>query len=249
MTFVRALSFRRAVVAIAAFVVGAVGQAKADFVLDDFSQPTTGTFYQITAQNGNPFNLTTNLGTPPTLGVSVTRSATVSVTTGLSPNAASGTIGAGSFEVSTAANSTAVATLAYSFSAPADFTTTGVNALSVNFSNSDLGVPYSFRITDGTNTATISGLATAGPGTYTTSLSAFSGVNLAAVTGFEVLLNQDPSGALASKSSADFIIGNVSVVQEVPPPPTNDVPAPPAVFLALAALPVLGLRRKLTKKA
>lgn len=247
MTFVRALSFRRAVVALAALVVGSVSQAKADFTLDNFSQPNPGVFYQIAALNANPYTLVTDLGVQPTIGVSVTRTGMVSVTSGLSPNAASGTIGAGGFEVSTAAASTAIATLSYTFSSVANFTATGVNALSVNFSSSDLGVPYSFRITDGTNTSTISGLATAGAGTYTTSLSAFSGVDLTAVTGFDVLLNQDVSGVTPSKASADFVIGNVSVVQSVPP--TNDVPAPPAAFLALAALPILGLRRKLMKKA
>jgi hypothetical protein len=240
----------RAVAAVA-LLIGAAAPAKADFVLDDFSTP--GVFYQISQLNSNPYSLSTSLGTNSALGVAVTRTATVDVIAGLSPGAALGTIGHNSstgvngFEVSTAAASTATARATYSFSAPANLTATGVSAVSLGFLFSDQNVPYSFVVKDSHgNSATVSGSATAGPGNYTTNLSAFTAANpaidLTSVTGFDIALNENLA-TNASTTSADFVLGSVSIVQP------NAVPAPPAILLAVAALPALGLRRVFRKAA
>ncbi|MGL4422155.1 MAG: hypothetical protein ACRCZF_15915, partial [Gemmataceae bacterium] len=54
----------------------------------------------------------------------------------------------------------------------------------------------------------------------------------------------------SSTTSADFILDEIVINADAPPPPPPpDVPAPPAVLLALAALPVLGARKYLRKNA
>ena len=67
-------------------------------------------------------------------------------------------------------------------------------------------------------------------------------MNLNAVTSIELVLNRNVISG-ASTESADFSIANVTITT----PPGTAVPAPAAVFLALAALPILGLRRKFLK--
>jgi hypothetical protein len=229
----------RTVAAVALFAA-AVAPARADFVLDDFSAPSPAVSYAITASNPNPYSLSTGIAG------GVTRTATINVVSGVSAFSATGQVGGGLFELSTPAASTATATLSYAYASPTDFVAGGVNAISMQFAFADLNVPYSFVVRDADGaTSTVTGLATSGPGTYTTALSSFSGVDLTRVSGFDIVLNQNVATG-ASQTSADFILNNVSVVQDTPP---NPVPAPPAALLALAVLPAVGLRRVLRRTA
>ncbi len=237
MTFVRALSFRRAVVALAALVLGAAGQAKADIVIDDFTTPDPGVTYSLDAAVPSVY---TQVDGNRTLTVTQTQN-----TFGLA-NQTSGVIGnttlGGRFVLNTTTGTTAFASLAYTY-AGLDLSAGGT-ILNFQFTSTDLGVPFSVSVGDGTTTATQVGLVTS-PTNLSFDLTGFAGVNLAGVTQIELVLNRDVTSG-ASTSSADFSIANVTITE---PPPTTDVPAPPAALLALAALPVLGLRRKLLKKA
>jgi hypothetical protein len=229
-------------VALAALLLGVAAPARADFVIDDFSSPNPGVLYDIPQINPNPFAIP-----PQALGGGLTRTGTVEVISG---TAATGVIGndprtpsLGSvFELSTPASSTAVATLNYNYSSPTDFSALAAESLVMSFTFADLNVPYSLTLRDADGgSATVTGLASSGPGTYATPLSAFAGVNLSRVSGLDIVLNRDVN-TNASTTSADFVLDEVRV-------PTNPVPAPPAVLLALAVLPVLGLRRMLRPKA
>lgn len=232
---------RRAVVAVA-LLAGAVAPAKADFVLDDFSSPNPGTLY-------------TGPGTlgPTALGSGWSRTATVTLSAGPS-SGVTGVIGTDPrtpslgtvFELSTTAASTAYARLDYTVGSPVDWSVTGANVtgLTTAFTFADLSVPYSVVLTDSANnTLTYTGTIT-GAGTYSAPIGSFTGTgNLAAITGVSIYLNQNVVTG-ASTTSADFVIDDLTV-NNTPSP----VPAPPAALLALAALPVLGLRRAFRAKA
>lgn len=238
MTFVRALSFRRAVVALAALALGTVGQAKADIVIDDFTTPDPGVAYSLGAAVPSVY---TQVDGNRTLTVTQTQNsfALANQTSGVIGNTALG----GRFVLNTTTGTTAYASLAYTY-AGLDLSAGGT-ILNFSFTSTDLGVPFSVIVGDGTTSATQVGLVTT-PTNLSFDLTGFAGVNLAGVTQIELVLNQNVN-TLVSTASADFSIANVTITE--PPPPTTDVPAPPAVLLALAALPVLGLRRKWLKKA
>ena len=256
MTYLRSIWLPRAVAAVA-LLTGAAMPAKADVLLDDFSNPNPAVSYSISSTSPAPFSNSTNLGTSALLGVTVNRTASVNVTDGLTTFPTTGFVGVDSnlgagFAIFTPGGTTAVGDLKYTFGSAANFTTSGVDSLSLNFKSADLNVPYSFVLTDANGTkAIVTGLETAssgqGAGTYTTSLSAFvannPAIDLTKITEFDIEVN-GKSGSLSPAPSADFQLGSVSIVQSA-----NPVPAPPAVLLAAAALPALGLRRVLRKKA
>lgn len=238
MNFVRALSFRRAVVALAALVVGSVSQAKADIVIDDFTTPNPASTFSLSAAVPTTYSQTDGNRT---LTVTQTQNdfGLAGQTTGILGQTALG----GRFNLNTASGTTAYADLNYTY-AGLDLSAGGT-ILKFSFKSTDLNVPFSVVVGDGTTTATQVGLVTT-PTDLSFDLMGFTGVNLSSIKSIELVLNRNVT-TNASTASADFSIANVSIT--TPPPPTTDVPAPPAALLALAALPVLGLRRKMTKKA
>jgi hypothetical protein len=237
--FLRSLSMGRAFAAVAA-AVALTGTAKADITLDDFAAPTPAINYAITASNSNPY--TSPIAT--TLA-GQTRVVSVNVTSGLGAFSATGQIGGGVFELSTPAASTARASVGYSWGTGINLTALNATGITLSFTFADLSVPYSVRITDGSaNSAFATGTIT-GAGSYTFSTSSFVGVDLSNVSTVELLLNSNLSNN-SSTTSADFILDTVTLNTQAPQP--DPIPAPPAAFLALAAIPAFGLR-KFFKKA
>ena len=242
MTFLRSIVLHRAVIAIAALAFGAVAPAKADFVLDTFNAPTPATTFSITSAGSNPY-------TSPTVAVAPGLNRTVVVTAisglGGSSSAATGNMGAGTFELSTTAAVTATAQVNYNYTTAQNFTSLGVSGLTLKFTFADLNIPFSVVLTDSVGgTRTFTSTAVTGPGSYPALLSSFTGSgNLSSISGIDVFLNRNIVSGLTS-TSADFILDEITV-QNSPTPPA--VPAPAAALLALAALPVLGARKLFRK--
>jgi hypothetical protein len=231
--FLHHFRFRQAVLAAAALLLGAIGQVRADILVDDFSSPNPAVSYSLAAPVGSNF---VRVDGNRTVTVTQTQNsfAAAGFTTGLIGNSALGP----RMNLNTGVNTTAFASLSYSFAGGLNLSTAG-SLLDVTVNSTDLNVPFSVILTDGTNTSTQVGIITSP--TSQLSVAAFSGVNLNAITSIQLVLNQNVLTS-ASTESADFSISRVNIVQ-----PASSVPAPPAVLLALAALPVLGLRRKFAK--
>jgi hypothetical protein len=228
----------RATALVAVLALG--GSAKADFIIDDFSVPDSASAYnQLIGQSTSMFSATD------TSAPGVTRTSTATVTADILGGGTARVrlgqfTGGNRFSLSTDDGLTATATLNYSYAAPQDLAAGGTS-VQFTFASADLGVPYSIQLTDGTNTATQSGTTTTGAGTYSFSTASFGGVDLTAVTGVTLSLNQTQSGGgPASVVSADFSLTDVRVLTPTAAPV---IPAPPAAVLVLAALPVLGLAR------
>lgn len=245
--FLRSASFRRAALALAAVVLGAVGQAKADILIDDYSQPSPSSGYAITP-DANPTIITTDLGG------GTTRSITLTVTNPAVPgtNALTGSVGDGLFSASFNVFSSGTVSIAYTFATALDFipnVPAGGSPGSLQFlgaGDSGFAVDIPVTITIATATGNLTGTTTL-PLSSTFSpvdlpLDGLTGAgDLAQVNG--VTLD------FTAGQAADLIFDSLNVTTPDAPPPA-DVPAPPAALLALAALPVLGLRRKwLAKKA
>lgn len=245
MTFLRNLSFRRAAIAVVALVLGAAGQAKADILIDDYSQPTPATGFAI-GPDANPTIITTDLGG------GTTRTVTLTVTNPAVPgsNALTGSVGDGLFSASFNVASSGTVSIAYSFAAALNFipnVAAGGSPGSLQFLGAgDSGFAADIPVSITVSTAT-------GDLTGTTTLpltSSFSPVDLslAGLTGTGDLSQVNSVTIdLTAGQAADLIFSSLNVTTPDAPPP-SDVPAPPAVLLALAALPVLGLRRKLLAK-
>ena len=246
MNFLRSLSLRRAVVAVAALALS-VATAKADIIIDDFSSPASPTNYAI-APDVNPLTITSNIGG------GITRTVTLAVTSPTSPgvNALTGSVGGGLFTASFNVFSSGTAQIAYSYAAPANFIPNvpagGVVGNLVFAGAGDSGfaanIPLTITIATSTGNLTFNGTLPLTPAISTVSvgLAGFTGSgNLASVTGVTV--------DLVGGQAADLIFDSIGVTTPDAPPPTNGVPAPAGVLLALAALPVLGLRRALRKSA
>ncbi len=247
MTFLRNLSFRRAAIAAAALVLGAVGQAKADILIDDYSQPTPAQGYAI-GPDSNPSIFTTDLGG------GTTRTVTLTVTNPAVPgtNALTGSIGDGLFSASFNVFSSGTVSIAYSFASALNFIPNvpgGGSPGSLQFlgaGDSGFAADIPVSITISTATGNLTGLTTLPLSTT------FSPVDLplAGLTGAgDLTMVNSVTLDFTAGQAADLIFDSLNVTTPDAPPP-SDVPAPPAVFLALAALPILGLRRKwLAKKA
>jgi hypothetical protein len=234
--FVRALNLRQAFVAVAALLMGAVSQAKADIVIDDFTQPNPAVVYSVAAPVGSTF---TRVDGNRTLLVTQTQNdfGIAGSTGGLI-----GTTGVGGrYILNTTTGTTAFSTLTYNYGTALNLSSGGT-ILNFAFTSTDLNVPFSVVIGDGTNTSTQVGLVTT-PTALSFNLAGFTGVNLNAVSSIQLVLNRNVISG-ASTTSADFSIANVTITT---PTNNNAVPAPAGVILALAALPVLGLRRKFLK--
>ncbi len=236
MNFLRSLSLRGAVVAVAALALS-VATAKADIIIDDFSTPNPAAGYSLAAPVGSTFSR-----------IDGNRTLTVTQTQndfGLS-GSTSGLIGTtlvgGRYVLNTSTGTTAHSSLLYSYGTALNLSSGGT-ILKFSFTSTDLNVPFSVIVGDGTNTSTQVGLVTV-PTNLTFNVAGFSGVNLGAISSIELVLNRNVISG-ASTQSADFSISNVTITTPTP----VGVPAPAGVLLALAALPVLGLRRALRKKA
>lgn len=247
MTFLRTLSLRRAIIAVAALVLGGVSQARADILIDDYSQPSPAAGYAI-GPDANPSIITTDLGG------GISRTITLAVTNPATPgtNALTGSVGDGLFSASFNVFSSGTISVAYSFASALNFipnVAAGGSPGSLQFLGAgDSGfapdIPVFITLSTATGNLTAS---TTLPLTTT-----FSPVDLPlsglAGAGDLTQVNSVTLDFTAGQA-ADLIFDSLNVTTPDAPPPA-DVPAPPAVLLALAALPVLGLRRKfLSKKA
>lgn len=244
--FLSRLSIRRTVIAVAALVLGAVGQAKADIIIDNYSEPSPATGYAI-GPDANPTIITTDLGG------GILRTITLQVTNPAIPgtNALTGSVGAGLFSASFNVFSSGTISIAYSFDTAVNFIPNvpdGGELGSLQFRGAgDSGfadnIPVAITVTTATGNLTAN--------TFLPISTNFTDVDLplAGLTGSGDL-SQVNSVTIdfTAGQAADLIFDSLSVTTPEPPPPSADVPAPPAVFLALAALPILGLRRKLMAK-
>lgn len=232
------LTLRR-LTAIFAVVVGlaVANPARADIVIDNFAGPNPGVVFALDAPVGSTFNRTDGNRT---LLVTQTQNSF-----GL-PSSTNGIIGqtgvGGRFVLNTNTGTTAYASLSYSYASPLNLMAGGT-ILNFAFTSTDLNVPFSVTIGDGTSTSTQVGLVTS-PTNLSFDLSSFGGVNLDSVSSIKFDLNLNTL-TNASTTSADFSVANITITT----PNVAAVPAPPAFALLLAAAPVVALRRWKAKKA
>ena len=232
--------FQAVVAAVA--MIGSATAAKADFIVDTFDVPAPPHIYNISTVGGSA-SFTDSIS--PGL---ITRDTTVTLLSGPNAFAANGQLGdlAGSkmFQMNTAANSTAYASLKYSYSTPQNLSIPGTSVI-FTFTFADLNTPFSVKITDANSASAIqSTIATAGPGVYAIPMTGFGGIDLTQVSSIELVLNQDltkPVPASTAVTSADLTLTDVRI--SVP-----YVPAPPAIVLMLAAAPALGLYRAVRRR-
>lgn len=231
----------------AAAVVLSGSAARADFVLDDFSLPTTTVVTSIPLTDANGSGLTT----PGVGSLGATRTITYNIT---SPLASSSLIGqvssAGRLGVDLGLDTTAQVTIGYNLTptnfipnvagggAPGAINVTGISQLDFNLEQT----PYTLALMTTGGTLTGSGTLTPGGGTTPIALGSLTGTgDLTQVTGVTL--------TIVAGQAADFAIDALSVTTPAaPPPPPVDVPAPPAFALMLAAVPALGLVRGLRRK-
>lgn len=223
-------------------VFGLGSSARADIILDDFSNPSTGVQFVIANQNNNPFPVTT-----PLAGGTV-RSAVFTVT---SPNPAGpfsllGVIGGGTVDMFFDSTSSGNAVISYTFGTPLDFSTLSGSTGSVRLttqSAASLGNPnvgYTLSLLSGANSLTTTGnfKNSAGFIDQDIAFSSLAGAgNLSNVTGLKLTIN--------AQTADDFRLDKIALSE----PTVVQTPAPPAALLALVALPVFGLRRYFAKKA
>lgn len=238
MTYQRLSILRKACAAICVLVMGHAA-AKADIIIDDFSLPAAAVNYAI-APDANPLVINT------TLDANTTRSVRLEVT---SPsvagnNALTGQVGDGLLAASFNVASSGNVQINYAFASSVNFVPTGVSGALQFLGAGDSGfadnIPLSITL-----------LTSAGDLSFTGNLpltSNFSQVNvdLASLTGTGDLTQVNGLNiTMEAGQAADLIFTSLSVT--TPEPQTAPVPAPPAMFLALAAIPALGLRRRLAK--
>ncbi len=232
--------------ALAVVAFCAIGQTRADILIDDYSMPTPSVGYAI-APDANPTVITTDLGG------GTTRTVTLTVTNPASAgtNALTGSIGSGLFSASFDVFSSGTVQVAYTFATTLDFipnVPSGGEPGSLQFrgaGDSGFAAEIPVTITIATATGNLTGMTTLPLSTTFTPVDLpFTGLS---GTGDLTQVNGVTLDFTAGQA-ADLIFDSLNVTTPDAPPP-SDVPAPPAIFLALAALPVLGLRRMLAKKA
>ena len=221
--------------------------AKADFVIDTFSSPASAVAYTVGTTDGSFF--TTG---PQSLGGGVTRTITVrqngnifTATAGFYGDA--GGVGGRAFQMNTSnsATSSAYAQLRYSYTSPQNLNVGGP-VLRFSFDALQTPTPFSVVLSDGTTSATKTGLVAVGSSatSFSFPLSTFSGTNLGAITSIDLFVNRNVD-TNTSSPDADVTLRDVRVSQDVPPPA---VPAPAAAVLLLAAAPAFGLVRFTRRK-
>ena len=229
-----------ALAACAVFGLGA--SARADIILDDFSNPSTGAQFVIANSNNNPYTLTTNLSG----GTVRTATFTVTSPTPAGPFSLLGIVGGGTVDMFFDATSSGNAVISYTFGTPLDFSTLSGSTGSVRLTTQSAAsfgnpnVAYTLNLLTATGTLTGSGsfLNSAGFIDQNIALSSLTGSgNPSQVTGLTLTIN--------AQTADDFRLDKIALSQPV----VVQTPAPPAALLALAALPVFGLRRYFAKKA
>ena len=225
-----------------AMLLAAPIAARADVILDDFGTPGTGTQFVIASQNSNPYALD-----PVNLGGGTIRNAVFTVT---SPNPAGpfsllGVVGGGSADMFFDSTSSGNGVISYTFGAPIDFSGIGGAAGAVRFTtqsqatigNPNVGFTLNLQTATGNRTTTGSFVNSAGFVDQDVLFSSLGGIgDLSQVTGLSL--------TVTGQTADDFRLDKIALTEPV----VQQVPAPPAVFLALAALPVLGLRRYMGRK-
>ncbi|MGL6075417.1 MAG: hypothetical protein ACRC8S_14775 [Fimbriiglobus sp.] len=226
--------------------------AKADFVIDDFTSPNPPTLYSLAAA-ASTYTATDFVGAA-TRNISVTQT----INTG-TPGATNGYFGVHpvngpSFNLATQniGLNAPYATLAYSYSTPQNLSLSGTS-IKFTFNPLNTAIPFSVRISDGTNTSFQVGTVMTGQPTttFTLPMSGFTNVSLSAVNLIELHINYDLSVNGGSQFDADVTLKDFRVTTPLPQDPGNNpaVPAPAGLVLLLAAAPVLGLRRLRRKLA
>ena len=228
--------------------VAASGSVRADYVIDDFIKPDPRITYSLDAPATSSYTRTDTLNDG---AGNITRTLLVSQTENRDGNAGAtdGNIGkrsaapGGQFVLNTAAGTTAQALLTYNYDTPRNLTGTGSDIRFV-IVDTDLNTPFSVRVTSGTTSRVVTRVVQATtPETVVLPIGDFAGINLSNITKIELLLNGDLNGgadALPTKRSADLTISDVRITTVNPPA----VPAPAALALFAAAVPVLGVARR-----
>lgn len=232
------------VVAVAA-TLAAPAAARADFVLDTFSNPTPGTIYQIALLNSNPYKAPTTA-----VGAGIARDVTVTVVAPLPPtfNGVSGQIGGGIYSMDTDNMTKATSEIKYTLTGAAGNLTgaTGLQLafLNMNPGNTSTGVATSTPVTvtvvtsGGTKSLTTTIAGNALPFTKSFAFSSFTGAswNLGSVSSITFTIN----GGAAPNTATDFALDEIRVKQ---------VPAPAGLILAGIGLVGLVGRSRFTRKS
>jgi hypothetical protein len=224
--------------------------AKADFVIDTFTNPNPAQTYTLGNTNGSTYS-----SGPSVLPSGVSRTVTVrqvgAVTIAAQGFFGTSAIDGAAFQLNTSNSNSGSATYAqlhYGYGAAQNLQVGGP-VLRFSFDALQTPTPFSVVLSDGVTSSTQTGLvAVSGTTTnFSIPLSNFSGTNLSAITSIDLFVNRNVS-TNSSAPDADVTLRDVRVSQDVPPPPAS-VPAPPVAVLLLAAAPALGLvrfgRRKL----
>ena len=227
-------------------VVAAGTIAKADFVIDTFTQPTPATFYTVGNLNGSVYS-SGAMG----IGGGLTRSITVKQVGNVS-SAAGGFFGTSTFDgpafqLNTSNSSSGAATWAllnYSYTAPVNLAVGG-SVLKFSFDSLATPTPFTVVVGDGSASSSVTGLVAVSSSstTFNFALSSFSGVNLNAINSVQIYVNRNTT-TNSSSPDTDITIRDIRVAQS----DTTPVPAPPVVVLLLAAAPALGLVRFARRK-
>jgi len=208
--------------------------ARADVILDDFTNPAGGTQFVIASQNTNPYTIVT-----PLAGGTV-RTATFTVTspTPAGPFSLLGVVGGGTADMFFDSTSSGNGVFSYVFGSAIDFSAISGAAGAVilttqsqaTIGNPNVGFTLSLLTGSGTLTTTGSFLNSAGFIDQDVLLGSFAGSgDLSQVTGLSL--------TVTGQTADDFRLDKIALTE-----PTV-IPAPPALLLALAALPAFGLRR------
>ena len=244
--------FKRALTSVAAIAAMLLTTtvAKADFIIDTFTSPNPATSYTVGTSSGSTFS-----SGPSVINPGVTRNITVTQVGNVS-SAAGGFFGLSSidgaaFQLNTpnsiASGSASFAKLAYTYSSAQNLNTGGP-ILRFSFDALGIATPFSVVLSDGTTSATQTGLVlvTGSSSNFSIPLSSFIGTNLSTITSIDLYVNRNVN-TNTSAPDTDVTLRDLRVTQDVTPPPS--VPAPPAALLLLAAAPAFGLvrfgRRKL----
>jgi len=224
--------------------------AKADFVIDTFTNPSPATTYSLGTTAGSVYS-----SGPSAVSPGVTRTITVNqvgnVTIAAGGFFGTSAIDGAAFQLNTSNSSIGSASYAklnYSYATGQNLTTGGP-VLRFSFDALQTPAPFSVVLSDGVTTSTRTGLVNvSGSSTsFAIPLSSFTGINLGSIRSIDLFVNRNVV-TNTSSPDADITLRDVRVSQDVPPP-TPSVPAPPVAVLLLASAPALGLvrfgRRKL----
>lgn len=217
--------------------LGLGASARAEIILDDFSNPNPAAQFIIGTSNNNPYYLATNLAG----GTVRTAMFTVTNPTPAGPFSLLGIVGGGTVDMFFDSISSGNAIIGYRFGTLLDFNSlSGSNGAvrlttqsAASLGNPNVGYTLTLLTEYGTLTSSGSFLNSVGFVDQDVAFSSLAGTgNLSEVTGLVLTIN--------AQTADDFRLDKITVVQ---------TPAPPAALLALVALPVFGLRRYLAKKA